>query len=178
MDHDMNSASNLQLQYSRTSLERPPLEWSQKWEMASQERYNKIFFLANMPVKWDNLLLWVWLSWSLQRAPTETIFNTLRPRQNGHHFADDTFKHIFLNENVCISIEISLKFVPKDQMNNMPALVQIMAWRRTGDKPLSESTRTTRTPAFWGYPPPPHGYPYHWVILDPSHKKTKSKLQI
>ena len=40
-------------------------------------------------------------------------------------------------------------------------------------------TRTTRTPAFWGYPPPPHDYPYHWVILDPkSKKKTKSKLQI
>ena len=31
-----------------------------------------------------------------------------------------------------------------------------------------EITRTTRTPAFWGYPPPPHDYPYHWVILDPS----------
>ena len=28
-------------------------------------------------------------------------------------------------------------------------------------------TRTTRTPAFWGYPPPPHDYPYHWVIFDP-----------
>ena len=28
-------------------------------------------------------------------------------------------------------------------------------------------TRTTRTPAFWGYPPPPHDYPYYWVILDP-----------
>ena len=34
--------------------------------------------------------------------------NTLRPRQNDRHFADDTFKHIFLNKNVCISIEISL----------------------------------------------------------------------
>ena len=65
-------------------------------------------------------------------------FNTLRPRQNGRHFADDTFKHIFLNENVLISIEISLKFVPKGPVNNMRALVQIMAWRRPGDKPLSE----------------------------------------
>ena len=27
-------------------------------------------------------------------------FNTLRPRQNGRHFSDDTFKRIFLNENV------------------------------------------------------------------------------
>ena len=64
--------------------------------------------------------------------------NTLRPRQNGRRFADDTFKRIFLNENVRISIKISPKFVPKGPINNNPALVQIMAWRRSGDKPLSE----------------------------------------
>ena len=64
--------------------------------------------------------------------------DTLRPRQNGRHFADDIFKYIFLNENVWIPIKISLKFVPKGRTNNIPALVQIMAWRRPGDKPLSE----------------------------------------
>ena len=64
--------------------------------------------------------------------------NTLRPRQNGRHFADYTFKRIFVNENVRISIEISLKFVPRGPINNIPALVQIMAWCRPGDKPLSE----------------------------------------
>ena len=64
-------------------------------------------------------------------------FNTLRPRQNGRHFADDTFNCIFVNENVRISIKFSLKFVPKGPINNIPALVQIMAWRRPGDKPLS-----------------------------------------
>ena len=64
--------------------------------------------------------------------------NTLRPRQNGRRFADDTFKHIFLNKNAGISIKISLKFVPKGPINNIPALIQIMAWRRSGDKPLSE----------------------------------------
>ena len=64
--------------------------------------------------------------------------NTLRPRQNGHRFADDTFKRILLNENVRISIKISLKFVPKGPINNIPALFQIMAWRRSVDKPLSE----------------------------------------
>ena len=41
------------------------------------------------------------------------VVNTLRPRQNRRHFADDTFKLIFLNENIRISIKISLKFVPK-----------------------------------------------------------------
>ena len=52
--------------------------------------------------------------------------------------AADTFKRIFLNENVRTSIAISLKFVPKGPVINIPALVQIMAWRRSGDKPLSE----------------------------------------
>ena len=65
-------------------------------------------------------------------------FYTLRPRQNGRHFADDTFKRFFQNENVWISIKISLKFVPNAPINNIPSLVQIMAWRRPGDKPLSE----------------------------------------
>ena len=66
------------------------------------------------------------------------VFNTLRPRQNGRYFADDIFKCIFLNENAWISLKISLKFVPKVRISNIPALVQIMAWRRPGDKPLSE----------------------------------------
>ena len=66
------------------------------------------------------------------------ILNTLRPRQNGRHFADDIFNCIFLNENVWIPIKISLKFVPRGSINNIPALVQIKAWRRAGDKPLSE----------------------------------------
>ena len=35
-------------------------------------------------------------------------------------------------------IKISLKFVPKGPINNIPASVQIMAWHRPGDKPLSE----------------------------------------
>ena len=54
----------------------------------------------------------------------------MRLRQNGRHFPDDIFRCIFLNENVWISIKFSLKFVPKVRINNIPALVQIMAWRR------------------------------------------------
>ena len=46
--------------------------------------------------------------------------NTLKPRQNGHHFSDDTSKRIFLNENIRISIEISHKFAPKDRISNIP----------------------------------------------------------
>ena len=72
-------------------------------------------------------------------------FNTLRPRQNGRHFADDIFKCIFLNENVWMPIKISMKFVPKGPINNIPSLVQIMAWRRPGDKPLSEPMMVSLT---------------------------------
>ena len=61
----------------------------------------------------------------------------MRPRQNGRHFADDISNCISLIENIWIPIKISLKFVPGGPINNIPALVQIMAWRRQGDKPLS-----------------------------------------
>ena len=77
-------------------------------------------------------------NWSFDVQGQAFIFNTLRPRQNGRHFADDTFKRIFSNDNVRILIKISLKFNPKGPIINIPALVQIMAWRRPGDKPLSE----------------------------------------
>ena len=77
---------------------------------------------------------WTWMS----MPQSQPSFNTLRPRQNGRHLPNDIFKRIFLNQNVRISIKISLKFVPKSQINNNPSLVQIMAWRRSGDKPLSE----------------------------------------
>ena len=77
--------------------------------------------------------------WCRCHYPGLLFINTLRPRQDGRHFPEDIFKRIFLNENVSISIKISLKFVPKGLINNIPALVQIMAWRRSGDKPLSEA---------------------------------------
>ena len=65
------------------------------------------------------------------------ILTTLRLRQNWHHFADGIFKCIFLIENIWISITISLKFVSKGRINNIPALVQIMVWC-SGDKPFIE----------------------------------------
>ena len=67
-----------------------------------------------------------------------TALNSLGPRPNRRHFADDIFKCIFENENDWISPRISLKIVPEVRINNIPASVQIMAWRRPGDKPLSE----------------------------------------
>ena len=49
-------------------------------------------------------------------------FNTLRPRQNGRHFADDIFKCIFFNENVWILNKTSLKYVPYGIIDNMQTL--------------------------------------------------------
>ena len=75
---------------------------------------------------------------SFMKLQEKILINTLRPRQTGRHFPDDIFKWIFLNENVWISINISLKFVPRGSINNIPTLVQVMALRRPDDKPLSE----------------------------------------
>ena len=47
--------------------------------------------------------------------------------------ADEFFKHILLNENERIPIPISLKLVPRSPIDNNSALVQVMAWRRTGE---------------------------------------------
>ena len=66
--------------------------------------------------------------------------NTLRPRQNGCHFTEDIFKCIFLKVNVWNLIKIPLKFLPKGPFNKIPASLKIMAWRHSGDKPLSEPT--------------------------------------
>ena len=74
--------------------------------------------------------------------------NSSPPGNMAAIIADDIFKCIFLNENVRISIKISLKFVPKRPINNVPVLVQIKAWRRPGDKPLSEPMLTQFTDAY------------------------------
>ena len=130
------------------------------------------FFFPKSPFRCCISTLAVHWSKSTQRQKLpwgafKNTFNTLRPKQDGRHFADNIFKCIFLNENIWILLKISLKFVLKVQINNIPALVQIMVCRLVVAKPLSEPTRTTRTPAFWGYPPLPHDYPHNWVILDP-----------
>ena len=71
---------------------------------------------------------YVWIQW----------INTLRLRRNCCNFADDIFKCIFLNENMWVSLMMSLKFVSKIRINNIPALVQTMASHWPSDKPLSE----------------------------------------
>ena len=115
-----------------------PIQWSQvlsrewwcSWSSADRRCSNYIWVI-------DSFIAY----WGVPYIRDLTVIyhvNTLRVGQNGHHFTDKIFKCIFLNENVRISIKISLKFVPKGPIGNIPALVQIKAWRRSGDKPLSE----------------------------------------
>ena len=97
-------------------------------------------------------------------------------KQNDQHFQNDIFKCIFSNENIWISINISLKFVLKCPINNIPALVQIMVWRRLGDKSLSESlmVRWRVTRAQWVKKLPYEQWHHHtiealWFSVPQSH---------
>ena len=62
--------------------------------------------------------------------------------------ADNIFKCNLLNENDKILIQISLKLVPSSPIDNKSAFVQVIAWRRTGDKPLPEQMMTQFTDAY------------------------------
>ena len=62
--------------------------------------------------------------------------------------ADNIFKCNFLNENNRITIQISVKFVRRSPIDNKPALVQVMAWHQTGDKPLHEPMLTQCTDVY------------------------------
>ena len=60
------------------------------------------------------------------RTVLETI-NSSNHGQHGWYYPDDIFKCIFMNEKFCILIRISLKFVPKGPIKNIPVLVHIMS---------------------------------------------------
>ena len=62
--------------------------------------------------------------------------------------ANDIFKCIFLNENGRILIPISLQLFRMSPIDNKPALIQVMAWRRIGDKPLPKPMMTQFTDAY------------------------------
>ena len=67
---------------------------------------------------------------------------TLRPQQNGWYFAGSIFKYILLNNKFYILIKISPKMVAEGPAAMKSALVYVMAWHRTGDKPLPEPMMT------------------------------------
>ena len=68
--------------------------------------------------------------------------------------------HIEVVLTLSISITIPLKFVPRFPINNIPKLVQIMAWCLPGDKPLSEPMMTILLTKIWITRP-------QWVLTSP-----------
>ena len=83
--------------------------------------------------------------------PSEGMLTHLPVDKMAAVLADDTLKCIFFNENDRISSQISLKFVLKWPIDNKPALVQVMAWHRTGDKPLPELMLTQFIDAYMSH---------------------------
>ena len=127
----MHTMIHAQILYTVITLPRHRYDWTNLG-------FNNMADFWRWPTGWPTMIMYLVSGDQTLSASLKRHFNTLRPRWYEQHFADDIFKRIFINENVWIAIKISLKFVPKGPINNIPALVQIMAWRRRGDKPLSE----------------------------------------
>ena len=74
--------------------------------------------------------------------------NPSLPEQNGRHFTDDIFKYVSLIESYRIPIHISPNFIPMSTIYKKALLVQVMAWHRTGAKPLPEEMMAQFTDAY------------------------------
>ena len=53
-----------------------------------------------------------------------------------------TFSIVFTWMKMVVPIQVSLKYISMSPINSKLALVQVMAWRRAGDKPLPELMMT------------------------------------
>ena len=84
--------------------------WVYNREAGDLRRYRAHYDVTVM-VQWDMPVAGAVVETSAigYRQGRHVALTHLRPKQNGHLFADDMFKCIFLNENVWPSIEISLK---------------------------------------------------------------------
>ena len=109
-----------------------------EWNLNMQKRH--LIYECSLLIHQDirSFVSKPWHVAGAQAALHDTLLNSSPLDKMATNLADDIFNRIFLNENVWILIKISLKFVPRDTIDNIPPLVQIMAWRRPGEKPLSE----------------------------------------
>ena len=149
----MSSIDHINVAISMASNTKHPILPNANWSMNKWKRpfllhvgciYASIRSLVSVVV-WSTFLLR--LGWAIEKQPLwrcnylsmpyyQWRIDTLKPRRIAP-ILQTTFAIAFLESNVWISFEISLKFVLKARINHIPALVQIMAWRRPGDKPLS-----------------------------------------
>ena len=112
-------------------------DWrKQGWPRSMSYLHNRISYTGKISLHWIRTQIVSSNSLVLSLVYSTGSY-TLRLRQNVHHFTD-IFKCSMLNEKVQFFIKISLKHVPKSPINNKSPLVQIMAWCRSGDKPLSK----------------------------------------
>ena len=125
--------------------------------------YDQLFWNCSRVNSWQDVMvsqhlfrLWsgdirqqpiVWANDNQYGNTRSQSINSFPLGQNGRHFADDTLRCIVLKKNAWILIKISLNFVSKGSVNNIPALVQIMAWCRISDRSLSEPMLTLLTDA-------------------------------
>ena len=85
----------------------PPYVLWQRLQLYYQEHMFHMGLLLAISAVQNSLLEWL---------------NSPPPGQNSCHFADVS-RCIFVNEKLCILIEISLKFIPKSPIHNDPVLV-------------------------------------------------------
>ena len=99
-----------------------------KPDMTSHTQVFRWFMLSNSAVREFSLIV-----------SGEPLLNSLTPRQNGRRLQTPV-SNAFSWMKKCKNFDhFSLTFVPKGLINNTSALIQITAWRRSGDKPLSEA---------------------------------------
>ena len=77
--------------------------------------------------------------------------NRLRSEQNGLCLADGICEYIFLCKTFYISNKISLRFNPDSIIDNKWVLVQVMAWRWTGNDSSNKPTMNKFCDAQWGH---------------------------
>ena len=113
------------------------IKWCKWLLMKSINKYTKCRIFVGFPYSYDGFCLCIGVKslthWGRDQIDTisQTTFPNAFSRMKMNEFRLGFHWSLF-------SPRISLKFVPKVRINNIPALVQIMAWRRPGDKPLSE----------------------------------------
>ena len=129
------------------------LEWERWSDLLKSNCYEShdFFFFPNSGAGTQISELHL-LGWKYDRLPTWVVrLNSSPPGQNGRHFGRRHNSNAFFNGNDKIPVQISQKFIPRSPIGNKPSLVQVMAWRRTGDKPLSEPMLSQITDAYMRY---------------------------
>ena len=86
---------------------------------------------------WSSSIVDLNINIYVQASALGVYRNTLVPKQNGRHFLDDISKGIYWMKTHTFRLRFHWSLF-KDPINNISALVQIMTWRRPGNKPLSE----------------------------------------